>query len=138
DEPARDLQAPQGAGEGGADLPQPRRPEAAVPDRGRAARRGRPVAGNLPCHLGGQLPAARRPAGRVEGRGQEETQDPLKEAEMKNALKVTTFGDREVVISRTFDAPRQLVWDTMSRPELLKRWLFGPPGWAMTVCEEDA
>ena len=56
---------------------------------------------------------------------------------MRNALKVVTSGDREVVITRTFDAPRALVWDTMSRPELLKRWLFGPPGWAMTVCEED-
>ena len=57
---------------------------------------------------------------------------------MKNTLKVTTPGDREIVITREFDAPRTLVWDTMSRPELLKRWLFGPPGWEMTVCEDDA
>jgi uncharacterized protein YndB with AHSA1/START domain len=56
---------------------------------------------------------------------------------MKNTLKVTTPTDREVVITRVFDAPRELVWDTMSRPELLKRWLCGPPGWEMTVCEED-
>ena len=56
---------------------------------------------------------------------------------MKNTLKVATSGDREIVVSRTFDAPRELVWETMSRPELLKRWLFGPPGWEMTVCEED-
>lgn len=56
---------------------------------------------------------------------------------MKNTLKVATNGDREIVITRTFNAPRELVWDTMSRPELLKRWLFGPPGWEMTVCEED-
>src|SRR3954452_20677635 len=57
---------------------------------------------------------------------------------MRNALKVTTPTDREIVITREFDAPRELVWDTMSRPELLRRWLFGPPGWEMTVCEEDA
>jgi uncharacterized protein YndB with AHSA1/START domain len=56
---------------------------------------------------------------------------------MRNALKVTTPTDREIVISREFNAPRELVWDTMSKPELLKRWLFGPPGWEMTVCEED-
>src|ERR1700730_16798202 len=56
---------------------------------------------------------------------------------MKNALKVATSGDREIVITRTFNAPRELVWDTMSKPELLKRWLFGPAGWEMTVCEED-
>jgi uncharacterized protein YndB with AHSA1/START domain len=57
---------------------------------------------------------------------------------MKNVLKVTTPSDREIVITRAFDAPRELVWDTMSKPELLRRWLLGPPGWEMTVCEEDA
>ena len=56
---------------------------------------------------------------------------------MKNTLTVTTPGDREIVVTRRFDAPRQLVWNTMSRPELLKRWLFGPPGWEMTECQED-
>lgn len=57
---------------------------------------------------------------------------------MRNVLKVTAVGDRELMITRDFDAPRSLVWDTMSKPELLKRWLFGPPGWEMTTCEEDA
>jgi uncharacterized protein YndB with AHSA1/START domain len=56
---------------------------------------------------------------------------------MKNAMKVATSGDHEIVITRNFDAPRELVWETMSKPELLKRWLFGPPGWEMTMCEED-
>ena len=36
-----------------------------------------------------------------------------------------------------FDAPRHLVFDAMTRPELVKRWLFGPPGWSMVVCEDD-
>lgn len=56
---------------------------------------------------------------------------------MKNTLNVAASGDREIVITRDFDAPRTLVWETMSRPDLLKRWLFGPPGWEMTVCEDD-
>jgi len=56
---------------------------------------------------------------------------------MKNTLKVTMPGDREIVISRVFDAPRQMVFDTMSKPDLLQRWLTGPPGWKMTVCEND-
>ena len=56
---------------------------------------------------------------------------------MKNQLKLTTPSDREIVVTRTFDAPRALVWETMSNPELLKTWLFGPPGWEMTVCDED-
>ena len=57
---------------------------------------------------------------------------------MKNTMNVTKSGDTDVVITRSFDAPRELVWDTMSKPELLKRWLFGPPGWEMTECVEDA
>ena len=57
---------------------------------------------------------------------------------MRNALKVATPTDREILITREFNAPRPLVWDSMSRPELLKRWITGPPGWEMTVCENDA
>jgi uncharacterized protein YndB with AHSA1/START domain len=58
---------------------------------------------------------------------------------MKNtcALKVTTPTDREIVITRVFDAPRNLVFDAMAKPELLRRWLLGPPGWSMVVCEND-
>lgn len=57
---------------------------------------------------------------------------------MKNQLRVTTPSDRELLVTRVFDAPRDLVWEAMSKPEFLKRWLFGPPGWEMTACEEDA
>src|SRR5687767_4916477 len=56
---------------------------------------------------------------------------------MQQTLNVTTPADREIVITRVFDAPRRLVWEAMSQPELLKRWLLGPPGWSMTVCEND-
>jgi uncharacterized protein YndB with AHSA1/START domain len=56
---------------------------------------------------------------------------------MKNTLQVTAAGDREIIVTREFNAPRALVWDTMSKPELLKRWLCGPPGWDMTVCEDE-
>jgi uncharacterized protein YndB with AHSA1/START domain len=52
-------------------------------------------------------------------------------------LKVTTPTDREIVITREFDAPRSRVWEAMTKPELLKRWLLGPPGWMMTVCKND-
>jgi uncharacterized protein YndB with AHSA1/START domain len=56
---------------------------------------------------------------------------------MKYTLKVSTPTDREIVLTRAFDAPRQLVWNALTKPELLKRWLFGPEGWAMTVCDDD-
>jgi uncharacterized protein YndB with AHSA1/START domain len=40
-------------------------------------------------------------------------------------------------MTRVFDAPRRLVWDAFTRPELLKRW-FGPRGWSLSTCEVDA
>src|SRR5689334_6259703 len=57
---------------------------------------------------------------------------------MKNTgtLIVDTPADREIVLTRVFDAPRQLVFEAFTRPELLKRW-FGPRGWSLVVCEVD-
>ncbi len=57
---------------------------------------------------------------------------------MKNTgtLKVTTPTEREIVLTRVFDAPRNLVFDAYTKPELLKRW-FGPRGWSLAVCEVD-
>jgi len=52
-------------------------------------------------------------------------------------LKLTTRGDREIVITRVFDAPRKLVFDAFTKPELVKQWLLGPDGWSMPVCEID-
>lgn len=54
-----------------------------------------------------------------------------------SALKVTTPTEREIVMTRVFDAPRGLVFDALTKPELVKRWLLGPPGWTMPVCEID-
>ena len=45
--------------------------------------------------------------------------------------------DREIQVTRNFDAPRQLVFDAFTKPDLVKRWLLGPPGWTMPVCEID-
>jgi uncharacterized protein YndB with AHSA1/START domain len=57
---------------------------------------------------------------------------------MKNTgtLEVTTPTEREIVLTRVFDAPRSLVFDAMTKPELLRRW-FGPRGWSLVVCEVD-
>jgi len=58
---------------------------------------------------------------------------------MKNAgdLKIAAQGDRELVMTRSFNAPRKLVFEAFTKPELVKRWLLGPPGWSMPVCEID-
>jgi uncharacterized protein YndB with AHSA1/START domain len=52
-------------------------------------------------------------------------------------LNVTTRADREIVMTRVFDAPRELVFDAWTRPELVKRWLHGPDGWLLSECEID-
>ena len=52
-------------------------------------------------------------------------------------LKVTTPTDRELVMTRVFDAPRGMVFDALTKPELVPRWLLGPPGWTMPVCQID-
>jgi uncharacterized protein YndB with AHSA1/START domain len=50
---------------------------------------------------------------------------------------VTLPSDTEVRVSRTFNAPVSLVWRAFTEPELLKRWMQGPPGWTMPVCDMD-
>lgn len=52
-------------------------------------------------------------------------------------LDVATQGDRDLVFTRAFNASRALVFDCMTKPELVTRWLLGPPGWTMPVCDID-
>jgi uncharacterized protein YndB with AHSA1/START domain len=49
---------------------------------------------------------------------------------------ITTPTDREAVVTREFNAPAALVFEALTRPELIKRW-YGPPG-SIDVCESDA
>lgn len=56
---------------------------------------------------------------------------------MPSATEVTTPSDHEIRVTRSFDAPVDLVFDAHSKPELVKRWLLGPDGWSMPVCEID-
>ncbi|CAN5716560.1 SRPBCC family protein [soil metagenome] len=53
-----------------------------------------------------------------------------------HTLTVTTPSDREIVMTRTFDAPRGLVWEALSKPEHMREW-WGPRGFTMPVCEID-
>jgi uncharacterized protein YndB with AHSA1/START domain len=52
-------------------------------------------------------------------------------------LEITTPSDREIAMTRTFDAPRRLVFDAWTKPELLSRWLGVFGGHTMTTCEMD-
>lgn len=53
------------------------------------------------------------------------------------ALQVSTPSDREIALTRVFNAPRRLVFDCYTKPELVMRWAGGPPGWRMISCEID-
>jgi uncharacterized protein YndB with AHSA1/START domain len=53
-----------------------------------------------------------------------------------DSVTIATPTDREVVVTRAFDAPRALVFDAYTQPDLLKRW-YGAPGRSLVVCEID-
>jgi uncharacterized protein YndB with AHSA1/START domain len=49
----------------------------------------------------------------------------------------TTPSDREVLVTRVVNAPRRLVFAAWTEPRHLQRWLTGPEGWTMPICEID-
>ena len=52
-------------------------------------------------------------------------------------LAMTLQGDCDIVVERSFDAPRELVFECHSKAELVMRWLWGPDEWRMALCEID-
>ena len=55
----------------------------------------------------------------------------------RDTLHVTTPDELTIVVERSFDAPRTRLWDAWTKPELLRRWLLGPDGWILDVCDVD-
>ena len=53
-------------------------------------------------------------------------------------LRITTPTDTTIVLTRTFHAPRRLVWEAMTDPLKMRRWMLPPPGWILTTCECEA
>lgn len=51
-------------------------------------------------------------------------------------LTLATPTDTEIVLTRVFDAPRRLVFDALTKPELLMRW-YGARAWNLVVCDVD-
>ena len=56
---------------------------------------------------------------------------------LNDTLRISTLSDREVMMSRTFTAPRALVFKACTDPEFVPQWMLGPDGWTMPVCEID-
>ncbi len=56
---------------------------------------------------------------------------------LQKELKLELKGETEVVFTRHFAAPRELVYDCHTKPELMRRWLLGPDGWQFDRCDVD-
>ena len=58
-------------------------------------------------------------------------------ATMFDKAEVTLPSETEVQVTRSFKAPRALVYKAYTDPSLVRRWMLGPPGWSMPVCDMD-
>lgn len=56
----------------------------------------------------------------------------------QKGLQISTPTDTTIVLTRTFQAPRRLVWEAMTTPQRMRRWMLPPPGWTLTVCVCEA
>jgi|HubBroStandDraft_2_1064218.scaffolds.fasta_scaffold01903_4 uncharacterized protein YndB with AHSA1/START domain len=54
-----------------------------------------------------------------------------------DTLQITTPTDCEIMITRVFHAPQRLVFEAWTNPKHVPRWMLGPAGWTMPVCEID-
>ena len=53
-------------------------------------------------------------------------------------MTLKTEGDTHIVVTRHFAAPPEAVYRAHLDPKLIQRWMLGPEGWTMPVCENDA
>ena len=80
--------------------------------------------------------------GQVEGMTQSFGQLDLVLADLRQyargaGTRTELIDDTHARITRAFEAPRHLLWRAHTEPELMKKWMLGPDGWEMTVCEND-
>jgi uncharacterized protein YndB with AHSA1/START domain len=53
-------------------------------------------------------------------------------------LTLKTEGDKYVIVTRRFAAPPEAVYRAHTEPEIIQKWMLGPEGWTMPVCQIDA
>ena len=56
---------------------------------------------------------------------------------MAKSVEVTIPSDREIKVARVFEAPAKLVFDFHTKAEHVQKWMLGPDGWSMPICEID-
>lgn len=69
---------------------------------------------------------------------------PMKRAKAKSTkpsfiakVKAVPHGSRAIRFTRSFNAPRELVFDAMTKPAMMRHWFNGPPGWNLITCTMD-
>ena len=139
DEPAGHLEAPGGAGARRADLARPRRAAAAVPDRGRAAWPRRAAGSSATARIWeGNFRRLDALLEELAAPKETERQQPKMENVSDRKRASLEARRQRIVITRCIRCARAaLVFDAYTKPDLVKRWLLGPAGWSMPVCEID-
>ena len=61
----------------------------------------------------------------------------LRDYALGKGTRTELIDDTHARITRAFEAPQHLLWRAHTEPELMKKWMLGPDGWEMTVCEND-
>jgi len=56
---------------------------------------------------------------------------------MPAPAEVSLINDTQIQVVRDFEAPRSVVYMAFVTPALVRRWLLGPPGWTMPLCDID-
>lgn len=56
---------------------------------------------------------------------------------MTAGLQIVTPTDTTIILTRSFKAPRRLVWEATTSPDKMRRWMLPPPGLTLTVCEVE-
>ena len=90
--------------------------------------RGRRLARRLRAVLGGEPGSSRRV--------RESDASGRRSVMQASAVKNEPESEREVTITRVYDAPARLLFEAYSKPEHMMKW-FGPKGWPLTLCEMD-
>ncbi|QEG39333.1 SRPBCC domain-containing protein [Roseimaritima ulvae] len=50
---------------------------------------------------------------------------------------INTPTNTQVEVVRSFAGPAASVWKPFTDADLVRRWMLGPPGWSMPICELD-
>src|SRR3989454_3989665 len=134
-EPSRHLETLESAAAGRVGQAEPEGAVAAMPPGWGPAERGSRLGGGVPAVLGREFRATRRiPGDRTKGGKRMTAKAGTPTAKTDYVIEP---GKQEIIITRDFDAPRELVFKAFTDPKLVSQW-FGPREYSTTVDKMEA